>query len=147
VDLANRAIEIAINAHKGQKDRYGKTYILHPIRVLMRVNSLTDKIVAILHDVVEDSDWTVGQLDQEGFPKEIIDAIDAISRRKEEEYMDYIERVQRNEIAMRVKLADLEDNIDVHRINSVNNKESERLHRYMTAYNILSEKIKKPDFY
>ena len=147
MDLVDRAFEIAVNAHKGQKDRYGNNYIFHPIRVLMRVNSIKDKIVAILHDVVEDTDWTVDQLAQEGFPKEIIDAIEAISRREEEEYIDYIERVQGNEIAMRVKLADLEDNINIHRLNNIYNGGSDRLNRYMTAYDILTGKIKKPDFY
>ena len=104
-------------------------------------------VAELSRESTRDTGWTVDQLDQEGFPKEIIDAIDAISRREEEEYIDYIERVQGNEIAMRVKLADLEDNINIHRLNNIYNGGSDRLNRYMTAYDILTGKIKKPDFY
>lgn len=147
MDLADRALEIAVEAHKGQKDRYGKTYIFHPIRIMMKMESLTDKIVAILHDVVEDSNWTVEQLEKEGFPQEITKAVDTISKKDGEAYSDYIERVRENAIATRVKLADLEDNMDLRRIELMNEETINRLKIYRNAYQILSKEIQKPTYY
>ncbi len=140
--MIDRAMAICVEAHSGQMDRYGQIYIFHPMRVMQRVNSINDKCVAILHDVVEDSEWTVEDLTQEGFPSVIVDAVDAISKRDDEEYTDYIQRVRENAIAIRVKLADLEDNMDLRRTRGeMTVSDLERLKRYRKAYTVLNESV------
>ncbi len=134
----DKAILIAAQAHADQKDRYEKPYILHPIRLMMNVDSEQDKIVAILHDVVEDSDWTLeGLRDEEGFTTEIVAAVDCLTRRDGEPYVDYIERLKSNRIARKVKLADLEDNMDLRRINEVSENDLKRLEKYHQAWRLL----------
>lgn len=112
-DLA-RAIALAAAAHAGQIDKSGKPYILHPIRVMQRLDkqSLSAQIVAVLHDVVEDTWMTLDLLRQTGFTHTVIDAVDAMTRRDDENYFDYINRCKRDPIAAVVKLADLDDNSD-----------------------------------
>ncbi len=147
MDLADRAMDIAVHVHKGQKDRYGKNYIFHPIRIMMRMTSMTEKIVALLHDVVEDSEWTVDQLANDGFPAEITDAVDAISKREGEAYFDYIERLRKNFLAARVKMADLEDNMDLRRIAHIDTETAARLAAYRKAYTLLKKDLNCPEFY
>lgn len=135
----DRAIQIAAKGHQGQNDKYGAPYILHPIRVMMRVNSEIEKIVAILHDVVEDSDLTLDDLRNEGFSAEIVEAVDALTKRDGEAYDDYINRTTTNKIAIIVKLADLEDNMDLKRIDVVTEKNKESLAIYHKAWLHLSK--------
>lgn len=135
----DKAILIAGQAHQNQKDRYAKPYILHPIRLMMKVKSGTGKIVAILHDVVEDSDWTLGNLRAEGFSAEIIAAIDCLTKRENEPYFDYIERTKTNHIAQIVKLADLEDNMDLRRIENLTEKDMKRMKKYHLAWKELKK--------
>ena len=137
----DRAIQIAVEVHQGQKDKYGAPYILHPIRVMMRVNADIEKIVAILHDVVEDSDLTLDDLKNEEFSPEVVDAIDALSKRDGEIYGDYINRTTLNEIAIKVKLADLEDNMDLTRIDIVTGKNKESMAIYHKAWLKLSKLV------
>ena len=126
----DKALSIAVQAHSGQRDRYGRHYILHPLRVMHKVTTDREKIVAILHDIIEDTDWTTGQLGAEGFSPEIIQAVDALSKRENESYVDYIERLMDNPLAVIVKLADLEDNMDIHRIEAFTEEDGKRLARY-----------------
>lgn len=136
----NRAIEIAISAHEGQLDTHnGRPYIEHPFRVMSAGQTLQEKIVGILHDVVEDSPWTLDQLREEGFREEIIDAVDAMSRRDNESYDAYLLRVQVNAIATRVKLNDLTDNMDIRRWDEIPYHELLRLQKYLKAYKQLTE--------
>lgn len=135
----DKAIHIAAQAHAGQKDQNGKPYILHPIRLMLNVDSDEEKVVAILHDVVEYSEWTLDGLREEGFSDEIITAVDCITRRDNEPYMNYIERLRSNRIARKVKLADLEDNMDLRRIDQVANHDVERLKRNHFAWKKLME--------
>ena len=136
----NRAIEIAISAHEGQLDTHnGRPYIEHPFRVMSAGQTLQEKIVGILQDVVEDSPWTLNQLREEGFPEEIIDAVDAMSRRDNESYDAYLLRVQVNAIATRVKLNDLTDNMDIRRWDEIPYHELLRLQKYLKAYKQLTE--------
>lgn len=136
------AITIAVKIHRGQKDRYGAPYILHPIRVMMRVENEIEKIVAILHDVVEDSDMTLDDLKDEGFSVEIINAIDCVTKRENEPYLAYIERTKQNKIAIKVKIADLEDNLDIKRADKVNEKDSSRFDLYLKVW----KELKKLNF-
>jgi (p)ppGpp synthase/HD superfamily hydrolase len=138
--LLEKAIGIAVEAHRGQKDKYGAPYILHPLRVMNRLADTPGKIVAILHDVVEDSDWRLQDLKREGFPKAILDALDCVTRRDSESYEQFVRRSASNPLARRVKLADLEDNMDLRRIPVLNDKDVERLKRYHKAWQVLNGK-------
>ena len=107
-----RAIAIAAEAHAGQVDKAGKPYILHPIRVMMSVSGNNERVVAVLHDVLEDCpEWTPERLRAEGFGDHIIEALDRLTRRKGESYEDFIRRCQ-GPLSQRVKIADLHDNMD-----------------------------------
>jgi (p)ppGpp synthase/HD superfamily hydrolase len=112
-NMLDKAVYIAAKAHLGQQDRYGAPYILHPIRVMMRVGGTLEKIVAALHDIVERSAYTLEDLTKEGFEAEAIAAVAALTKGPGEDYMSYIERLKNNRTAVRVKLADLEDNLDI----------------------------------
>jgi len=136
--LLKIAIDIATKAHRGQKDKSGKPYILHPQRVMQRVETPEQKIVAILHDVVEDTDWTPAMLAKRGFPKRLLHALDCVTRRKVESYTAYVRRSASNPIARRVKLADLEDNMDIRRLPRIRERDRKRLNKYLRAYRWLS---------
>src|SRR5215468_6717515 len=135
-ELLEKAISIAVEAHRGQKDKNGKPYILHPISVMGKVRTQTDKIVAILHDVVEDTHWTFEDLKKAGFPAEILDALDCVTKRAWEPYEDFVKRSAGNPIARRVKLADLEDNMDVRRMLAITERDFERLKKYRHAWEL-----------
>lgn len=141
----NRAIDIAILAHEGQLDtNNGRPYIEHPFRVMNAGHTLQEKIVGILHDVVEDTPWTLEQLTEEGFSKEIVDGVDAMSRRDKESYDEYILRLQDNHIAVRVKMYDLTDNMDIRRWDEIQYHDLARLQKYLEAYKSLTEEESKP---
>jgi (p)ppGpp synthase/HD superfamily hydrolase len=129
-----RAIAIAAQAHQSQKDKSGEPYILHPIRVMMRMRSDVDMIVAILHDVVEDTEWTIEMLRAEGFSEEVLQAVSYLTHQENENYDEFLARIESNAIARRVKLADLEDNMDVRRLNALTEKDIQRLQRYHPAW-------------
>jgi (p)ppGpp synthase/HD superfamily hydrolase len=136
--LLDTAIQIAAEAHAGQKQKNGQPYILHPLRVMARVHSEDEKIVAVLHDVIEDTPWTAEQLQQRGFPPHILKALDCVTKRDGEAYQDFITRSGSDPIAIAVKLADLEDNMDVRRLPQITTKDHERLDKYLTAYKRLT---------
>jgi len=135
-----RAIQIAVEAHAGAKDRGGKAYILHPISVMMRCETDEEKIVAILHDVVEDTDWTFEALRQEGFTETIIEALKTVTKHSEDEdYDEFIQRSLKNEIGRKVKIADLRENLDVTRIGELTDKDIQRINKYKRALKTLTE--------
>src|SRR5262249_44189383 len=136
--LLERAIAIAVEAHQGQRDRYSVPYILHPIRVMCRLESVTEKTVGILHDVVEDTDWTLENLEEEGFPRVVLDALDSVTKRKGEGYEDFVKRSAANRVGRKVKLADLEDNMDLRRLRQINDDDKARLQKYINAWEFLS---------
>ena len=138
MNLLEVAIGIAYAAHKGQKDKYGQPYITHPLRVMMRVNTEEEKIAAVLHDVVEDTDITLDSLRQAGIPENIIAAVDCLTKREGEGYEDYLQRAKGNPIALKVKIADLEDNMDIRRIDKITGKDIERLNKYRKAWEELT---------
>ena len=133
------AIALAVEAHRGQRDKAGQTYILHPLRVMMRLETEPERMVAVLHDVVEDSPWTVERLRGLGYPEEVLGALDCLTKREGETYEAFIERLLPNPLARRVKRADLEDNMDVRRLPAVTAKDAERLARYRAAWARLRE--------
>lgn len=136
----HKAILLAIQAHEGQLDtNNGRPYIEHPFRVMNAGHTMQEKIVGILHDVVEDTSWTLDQLAEEGFSKEVVEGVDAMTRRNNESYDDYLLRLEKNPIAVRVKLNDLTDNMDIRRWNEVPYHELARLRKYLKAYKKLTE--------
>lgn len=140
-DQLSRAIELAIEAHDGQLDTHnGRPYIEHPFRVMNAGFTLHEKITGILHDVIEDTDVTLDQLREEGFSDTIIDSVDAMTRRDNESYDDYIIRLQVNPIAVRVKINDLTDNMDIRRWDEIQYHDLARLQKYLEAYKKLTEK-------
>lgn len=129
-----RAIEIARKAHAGQIDKGGADYIGHPLRVMAAVEGTTAKIVAVLHDVVEDCpSWTLGRLRDEGFSEEILQALDSVTKRPLETYPDFIKRCARNATGRLVKLADLADNCNSARLPALTSDDLARFDRYARA--------------
>ena len=130
-----RAIEIAASAHKNQADKGGSPYILHPIRVMMSLYTEDEKIVGVLHDVVEDSDvWNFERLKEEGFEENILSALKSVTKVSEDEdYQKFIKRAGQNEIGRNVKIADIKDNLDVTRIGTLNEKDLLRINKYKEA--------------
>lgn len=130
-----RAIEIASEAHKGQYDKAGNDYIGHPLRVMDMGRSEEEKIVGVLHDVVEDTDWTFEMLAAEGFSQDIIAALKCVTKISENEnYDDFIERVKKNPLAAAVKINDLSDNMDIRRLPYLSDKDVKRLKKHLKAY-------------
>ena len=140
-DLLAKAIEIAKTAHNGQVDKKGKPYISHPLRVMNKMDTASEKIVAILHDVVEDSELTLKDLTASGFSDRIIEAIDAITKREGQQYENYLARVMNNSIAIKVKIADMTDNADISRIPHPTDKDRARIERYKKNLPKLQDKL------
>ena len=134
----NRAIEIATKAHEGATDKYGASYINHVTRVMNMGETDDEKIVGVLHDVIEDTHWAFVDLEKEGFSKEVIDALKCVTKTSEDEdYAEFITRVKINPLAVKVKLNDLRDNLDIKRMPEVLESDLKRLNKYLKAYNEL----------
>lgn len=131
------AIAFAATKHAEQKDKAGASYILHPLRVMLRMRTDQDRIAAVLHDVIEDCGVTAEALIAEGFAREIVEAIQYLTKLtidgEEEPYDAFIRRVAQNPIARRVKLGDLEDNMDLSRIAQPTAKDLARVEKYRRA--------------
>ena len=133
------AISIAALAHKGQKEKANASYILHPLRIMLRMKTEAEMIAGVLHDVVEDSEWTLEQLREQGFSEEILKAVECLTHKEGEDYENYIERVKANDIARKVKLADLEDNMNIRRISSdLTERDLKRLEKYHKVWRVLN---------
>ena len=138
-ELYDRALQIAIRAHKGQKDKADRDYVMHPIRVAERCKDPRAKIVALLHDTIEDTSVTPSYLRSEGFPEEIINAVLSVTKRSEnEDYDDFVRRAAENEIGREVKIADLEDNMDIRRLKEISDYDADRLRKYLRAWQYLT---------
>ena len=139
-----RAVAIAAEAHTGQIDKAGAPYLLHPLRFMLQMETTENRIVAVLHDVVEDSDWSLESLRREGFSKVIIEAVDSVTRRHGETYEEFVLRAAQNSIGRRVKLADLRDNCDLNRIANPTEKDLERTAKYKRAIVLLEGQAQRP---
>ena len=139
--LINRAIDIAYSAHINQRDKAGRPYFMHPVIVASQMDSEYEICTALLHDVIEDTHVTIEELERE-FPKEITDALRLLTHDDNTDYLDYVREIKKNPIARKVKLADLNHNLDITRIED-NEKLLEgfmrRREKYETARNILTE--------
>lgn len=131
--LIEKAAQLCVSKHAGQRDKMGCAYFLHPMRVAMRCRTNEEKIVALLHDIIEDTDVTPQDLLKKGFPIFIIKAILSITNRPGESYDDFIVRAACNNIGRVVKLNDLEDNLDVLRLNELDDKMAQRCNKYLKA--------------
>ena len=132
------AVSIAARAHRGQKDKAGTPYLLHPLRMMLRMDTEAAMMAAVLHDVVEDTEWTLERLREAGFSDEVLEAVDCLTHREGESYQQFVERVRTNPIARQVKIADLEDNMNVRRINQLGPRDLERLEKYHRAWCVLT---------
>ena len=137
-ELLNKAIRLASDSHANQVDKNGAPYFGHVSRVMNMGATLDEKICGVLHDVVEYTDWTFVKLEAEGFPNHIIDALKCVTKINDDEpYDHFIERVMGNKLAVRVKINDLSDNLDVKRYNILGEKELKRLNKYLKWYKVL----------
>lgn len=134
-----RAIAIAASAHSGQMDKAGKPYILHPLRVMLCMDSVPAMIVAVLHDVVEDTSCSMEVLRGEGFSEEVLECVATLTHGPGEDYFDYVQRIRRFPLARAVKLADLEDNMNLSRLPHPTETDLERVEKYKRAQSILVE--------
>lgn len=134
-----KAINIAVQAHSGQKDKAGMPYVLHPLRLMLRQDSPEAMIVAVLHDVVEDTDLSIEQLADAGFSGAVLEAIYLLTHDKSIPYMDYIRAIANNVLARQVKITDLIDNMDLSRIPNPQKKDYVRLEKYKLAYEYLTQ--------
>ena len=136
-----KALEVATAAHHGQTDKVGVPYIQHPMAVAALVSGDEEKIVALLHDVVEDTDMTLKTLKNYGFSEKIIDAIDAITKRDAESFEDYLSRVKSNKLALAVKFADITHNTSPERYGKLPKETQNRLRKkYSDALEFLRSK-------
>lgn len=141
--LLTKAVEIAAVAHEGQFDRAGKPYILHPFTVALMQQKETEAIVGLLHDVVEDSRFTLEDLKEAGFPETVLEPVRLLTRQKGMGYSEYIEHLckSKNKIALKVKLADLLHNSDLSRLPAVSDEDTERQKKYLQAIQHILEEI------
>jgi len=131
------AIRLAVEAHAGDTDKAGATYIRHPLRLMQQMDTETERVVAVLHDVVEDTAYNLDDIEDE-LGSEVRNAVDAVTKRDDEEYEDLIDRAAANPIARTVKIADLEDNMDITRLDSVDENLGERLEKYHRSWERLT---------
>jgi len=133
------AIGICLKAHTRQFDLGGEPYCLHPMRIMFFMETEDEKITALLHDVIEDSPWTLKDLENEHFSADVINAVDALTKRKGEPASDYYSRIAGNAIARKVKIQDLKHNMDISRIKNISDKDHERLEKYKWHYEYLTK--------
>ncbi len=140
MSMLEKAIALATNAHAGQKDKAGYPYILHPLRVMLNMDAESEMIVAVLHDIVEDTQITSEELRRQGFSEEVLDAVRVLSKQDKEDYFAYIGKITQNPIARKVKLADLEDNMNIKRLKDqdyLNESDVARLKKYYRAWKLM----------
>lgn len=140
--MLEKAIELAVKMHKGQKDKGGSCYIEHPLRVMLSLETEEEKIVGVLHDVIEDCECTKEDLIELGFSLRIAEAVEGLSRRENESYMEFIERCSLDELLRNVKLKDIKDNKNLNRIPNPTEEDFRRIEKYEKAEKLLLSKIR-----
>ena len=132
-DLLDKAIVIAVESHSGQVNSSGEPYVLHPIRMMVKANTIEEMIIAVLHDVIEKTSIDMEYLMDAGFSDKVVQAIDSLSRRPKESYDNYIDRVSKNKLATKIKIIDLEDNMFLLDTDKLDQKISSRYLKYKKA--------------
>ncbi|MCG7316826.1 HD domain-containing protein [Brevibacillus laterosporus] len=151
MNMAVEAVLLATKAHANQQDKGGQPYILHPLRIMMYMPSDEARAVAVLHDVLEDTDVTADDLREAGFPKEVVEAVMILTKNSKEDYDSYIKRVKQNQLARAVKIADIKDNLDLTRIAEPTEADVARIEKYKRALKELeadaedNQKLKNPE--
>ena len=133
------ALDLCFKAHKEQRDKSGMPYVFHPFHLAEQMKDEESTIVALLHDVIEDTDYTLDDLEEIGFSGNVLAAIALMTHEDGVPYMDYVAKIKTNPIAKAVKLADLRHNSDLTRLDSVTQKDRERAEKYLTAINLLDD--------
>ena len=136
--LLEKAISIALQAHSGKTDKGGNPYILHPLRLMFAMETEEEKIVALLHDVVEDSTTTIQNLKEEKFSKRILSAVALLTKKENQSYQEYILAIKKNPLATKIKLADLKDNMNTKRLKKITETDRERIKKYKAAHKLLT---------
>lgn len=137
--LVDKVLKFAMEKHEGQFDKAGEKYILHPLHIALQMDTEEEKIVALLHDVLEDTDATEKDLEDLGLTKETIKHIKCLTRPKDVPYMEYIKKIALDKVAKKVKLKDLEHNMDTSRFKGSSDKAQSLMKRYQKAYTFLKE--------
>ena len=137
--LIETSLQIALRAYAGKVDKAGRESILHPLRVMSKMRTELEMSAALLHDVLEDSEITAEELLAEGIPAEVVEAVEHLTKHEGEDYMDFVARARENRIAAAVKRADIEDNIDVLRLSSLDETDLARIQKYHSAWRYLKE--------
>lgn len=144
-----KAIRIATTAHSGQRDKDGAPYITHPLRVVAAVEGDDAKIIAILHDVIEDTSVTIDDLRRDGFSESLLNGVECVTHRREDPYTDYVVRCKNHPLARKVKLADLADNSRpercILRVDRID-RDLARIHRYLLSYKFLIDRLSESDY-
>lgn len=144
-ELTKKAMKIAYDAHHGQLDKGGLPYVFHPWHLAEQMDDEISTIAALLHDVVEDTDWTLEQLEAEGFPPESMEALGLLTHPEGQPYMEYVAGLRHNSVAVKVKLADLRHNSDFTRLSAVTAGQRARLEqKYAPAFALLEGKAGTP---
>ncbi len=136
-ELLDKAISIAVDSHSGQVNDKAEPYVLHPLRMMFKAVTIEEKIIAVLHDVIEKTTIDLEYLRSAGFSDRIVLAIDALSRRPQESYDRYIDRVRENELAIKVKIIDLDDNISSLNLGESQDIKSNKFLKYQKARDTL----------
>ena len=134
-----RALQICFDAHKDQVDKSQIPYVFHPFHLADQMQTEAETVVALLHDVVEDSDYTFADLEKEGFGEEIINALKLLTHNDGSKYMDYVAKIKENPLAKAVKLADLKHKSDITRLDVIDEKALKRRDTYLEAIKFLEE--------
>lgn len=137
--LTKKALRLCFDAHKEQTDKTGMPYVFHPFHLAEQMTDEISTVCALLHDVVEDTDYTLEDLAKMGYPKEVIDVLRLLTHDPEIPYFDYVKVIASNPIAKQVKLADLAHNSDVTRLDEIDDKVIARTEKYKKAIALLSE--------
>lgn len=132
--LVEIALRRALAAYGGKVDKGGEPYILHPMRLMVQMDEPISQCVALLHDVIEDSDTTADDLRADGFPESVVSAVEVLTRRRGESYEAFIDRVRIHPLARKVKLKDIEDNLNVLRLNAITEADLKRVKKYHEAW-------------
>ena len=138
-ELTKKALQLSFEAHKDQVDKSGMPYVYHPFHLAEQMDTEETVIVALLHDVVEDTEYTLQDIADMGFPQAVVEAIALMTHDESVPYMDYVARIKQNPIAAAVKLADLRHNSDTSRLDVVDDKATERIQKYKKAIALLTE--------
>ena len=138
-EMTKKALKLCFTAHKDQTDKSGMPYVFHPFHLAEQMPDEDTTIVALLHDVIEDTPYTLDDLRAMGFNEQVLDALVLMTHDKRIPYMDYVAKIKGNKIARTVKLADLKHNSDLSRLNNVDEKAMKRIEKYRQAIALLSE--------